>query len=498
LHRRPVRVAIAITLGSFAYYLYLRQRSPVQSYYSSFARFWEIGAGASLAFARQSWPPIRDRYRTGLSWFGAVLILLGLGGWPLWLAYGLTPLGTALLIEAGPDSWVNRRVLAQPILVYVGLFSFPLYLWHWLLFSFAVINDWGIPSVNERLVLVNVSVLLAWATYRYFEKPIQRGQRCASAIPLGLAMAVVAGMGGWLMYHGGLPERSWAKEIYRRSHVFHFYLDRLPVDLCQKVTPYPKNWCHRALPDRRPTVALIGDSHAADHFFGLAKYYESRNENLMAMAQPGCAPFFDLIESEYGAPDICREYMNSMLEVALGTSSIKTIILISRGPANVMGSGYGEIDRHQVTLSMADHPEIQGNPNVFRFAMRETLRKLVAAGKQVYYIVDVPELGFDPKSCVDFRRYGPPRAIRTPCAVTRAEYDARNRSYLAIVDEVLKEMPMVRRYEPSRYLCDQQYCWAIRDGVVLYRNDDHLTIDGSFYLAKHFAEEESRHTPAVN
>ena len=49
----------------------------------------------------------------------------------------LPTLGTALLILAGPQSAINRWVLSHQSMIYIGLISYPLYLWHWPILSYA-------------------------------------------------------------------------------------------------------------------------------------------------------------------------------------------------------------------------------------------------------------------------------------------------------------------------------------------------------------------------
>jgi peptidoglycan/LPS O-acetylase OafA/YrhL len=77
--------------------------------------------------------------------------------------------GRQLLIAAGPQAWCNRYVLAQPR--WCGrLISYPLYLWHWPLLSFAHILHSAQPAWQVRGVAVLLAVLLAWLTYRLLEQ----------------------------------------------------------------------------------------------------------------------------------------------------------------------------------------------------------------------------------------------------------------------------------------------------------------------------------------
>lgn len=82
---------------------------------------------------------------------------------PGWWAL-LPTLGGALLIFAGPQAWVNQKILSNRLLVWFGLISFPLYLWHWPLLSFARIIQ-GEVSTQLRIGLVVLSIGLSWLTY---------------------------------------------------------------------------------------------------------------------------------------------------------------------------------------------------------------------------------------------------------------------------------------------------------------------------------------------
>src|SRR5262249_32131822 len=118
-------------------------------------RFWELLLGGALAyvtlFERQNLPPKLTQFRDAQAGLGLLLLLasvIALNGsmrFPGWWAL-LPTVGAALLISAGPQAWINRRLLANRSLVFVGLISYPLYLWHWPLLSYAYILESGVPS----------------------------------------------------------------------------------------------------------------------------------------------------------------------------------------------------------------------------------------------------------------------------------------------------------------------------------------------------------------
>src|SRR5213076_3541693 len=133
-----------------------------------FTRAFELLAGAVLACG---W--INVNHASAASnwrgWIGAALIGVAVvildshRAFPGWWAV-LPVAGSALLLSA-PAAWVNRVVLASPSAVWIGLISYPLYLWHWPLLVFAGILCSEVPPVVVRIGLVLFSVVLAWATY---------------------------------------------------------------------------------------------------------------------------------------------------------------------------------------------------------------------------------------------------------------------------------------------------------------------------------------------
>ena len=114
------------------------------------------------------------------AWLGIVLIAAAAGvldshsAFPGWWAL-LPVVGTALLISA-PSAWLCRVVLSSPPLVWIGLISYPLYLWHWPLLVFFAIIKFAPLTLIERELILLATVLLAWA-----HLPVSSKCRSASA-----------------------------------------------------------------------------------------------------------------------------------------------------------------------------------------------------------------------------------------------------------------------------------------------------------------------------
>ncbi len=140
-------------------------------------------------------------------------------------------------------------------------------------------------------------------------------------------------------------------------------------------------------------------------------------------------------------------------------------------------------------MSLVGDDSVRDPRRIFEIAMRKTLDRLVAAHKQVVFVWDVPELGFEPKTCVASDRpfHLGDAAPRAPCALQRTEFDARNREYKELVAHVLTDYVDVKTFDAAAPLCDDQWCWAMKDGKILFRDYDHLSDDGSRLVAQSLA-----------
>jgi peptidoglycan/LPS O-acetylase OafA/YrhL len=206
------RLLALLFLASFAINVALSMTNISDDFYLPISRFWEFLAGAGLAW----WRPIdlTSYVRSWISFAGLAALLtsaalftpgLSFPGWP-----ALLPVAGALaVIAAGREATVNRIVFSNPAVVFVGLISYPLYLWHWPLISYAhVIRMGKAPTPLMALGLVAASFLLAWATYRFIEYPVRFGTHRHRRTQIVAASVAALGACGLVVWtKGGFPER---------------------------------------------------------------------------------------------------------------------------------------------------------------------------------------------------------------------------------------------------------------------------------------------------
>jgi peptidoglycan/LPS O-acetylase OafA/YrhL len=289
-----------IGLASFALNIALVGSHPSFTFYLPLTRFWEFIAGALLACAHlygrtfalpvhsASALPLRDVSAA----IGMLLILAGIGfahedAFPGWWAL-LPVLGTFLIIGAGSQAWLNRTVLAHPKLVFVGLISYPLYLWHWpllVLARTAIRNEQGNEYLRTTAIIaVALTFLLSWLTYRFIERPIRARRSGYTArrttAALGASLAVIAVVGFAIAQIGGLTMR-YPKEVQALLTPLAAGADDPPAD-------ESKN-------SAGPKLLVYGDSHAHHLLAGLRQLQNERSFRLsLAGWGWGCAPLEDI------------------------------------------------------------------------------------------------------------------------------------------------------------------------------------------------------------
>jgi peptidoglycan/LPS O-acetylase OafA/YrhL len=219
--RRALFAAVLLlSLLSLALNLYESPKHPNASFYLPLTRFWELAAGALTYLAGLS--PRGTRALGAhpaalLSGLGALAIAGGLlfideqQIYPGWRAMVPT-LGAALIIFAGESSWPNRRVLANPVMVAIGLISYPLYLWHWPLIVVGRILEANVSNSLVTMAAMASSLVLATLTYRFIDRPMRAGKaslgrrRMRAAILLA-CMAVVGVLSAGTLARNGFPGR---------------------------------------------------------------------------------------------------------------------------------------------------------------------------------------------------------------------------------------------------------------------------------------------------
>jgi peptidoglycan/LPS O-acetylase OafA/YrhL len=472
--RSAERIVIVLAVSSLIFASVIVFLDRTQAFYSPLTRAWELLAGALLAFhsQRDGSGDSSSRTQRLVPVIGLALALLGVlfiqAGFPFPGLLALVPVLSAVLLIGGHQgSWVNQRVLAHPVMVKIGLISYPLYLWHWPLLSFAFILESGRPNPGIRLLLVALSFVFAVLTYQLLEKPLKRAPRKLVVGILVALMAVLLLLGKNVFDRGGLERIRHKRMISLSETAKEDFIDfekrgLITNEKCDRPFKFPEqDACLATRRDSPPTVAIIGDSHALHAFWGLSEAFKRQGDNVTVLGRGACVPFIDFKPD--GDPNQCQPFINETFAFVAGNPNIAKVVLIYRG-------------RY---ISEKSSPELVES---FKTGLNRTLLSLTSAGKQIYYFLPVVEPGFDPRLCLGGLPFG--RKPPLPCDFQRSDDDQKSLFLRDTVQHVLAKYPLVKVVDPNDYFCPNGMCSVIRDGHSVFKDDNHLSYFGSLAMGR--------------
>lgn len=466
--RSMVTVSLAVVFGSMVVNLILTNKSQAAGFYLPFGRLWELACGGVMACiqwqagsrvsASASSEKLRQDVLNVAGWSGIALLVttqvvfMDANAFPGFYTLAVV-MATAMLVQAGPGAWFNRKVLSHPALVYVGKLSYPLYLWHWPLLVFVRLLGDGRWSSSHRNLAVLASILLAVLTYHGIERPLARHVKNKRLLAvLLLALMVVAGGIGWLGLAGKVP------------------LTGVPYPNAA-LTAYDK-------PEIKSQgkIALVGDSNAGHLFYGLSLLYGNRLE---VASTPGW-PYLDGVRyrpgymphpEHVGTPEMTEKVLRRLesdSDVRLVVlSNVYLIYFTGNSLRSIRGAGPDET-----------------STQAYERGLRRTLERLVAKQKKVVLVKSIPihSVLLNVTGCAGDVR---PALRREPaeCLRARDAVDAERREYDAMVERVIGGLQGVHVLNTLDELCDAQYCYINHKGVQMYIDPGHFTTAGSQLMA---------------
>lgn len=479
---------IIIILGSASFLLnaYAVNVDLVADFYSPFTRAWELLVGAFLAylyFSRKKYFTVVTKYSYFLSIVGiffisySILALEKSSRFPGWLAL-LPTVGTGLVIAAGSKNLINKYLLANPMLVWLGLISYPLYLWHWPIYSYYKILNLDLSVSNDRLLkifLIAICLVFAYLTYKFVEQPIRH--RKSFKIPIYLLLTnFIIGIFGLSIFLFAKEGFTKITVVPKEAHILFGKYPNGPThnEYCDKKYPSFKNYSVCLLSkDSEPDILLLGDSHSQQYYSSLAS--QIKNLVVMNVGEWNCLPFSSLAE-KIDSP--CRIKLNHVLDFISTSKSIKTVIV--SGYYSALASGGFQYSKDSSWRQAKELNEV--NSREFQIRMKEVLDSILLSDKSIIFMQDIPDLNFDIKNCAViegslFRRF--PESGITDCRYSRSKFEEKISPYDELITSSLKDMPSIYYFETRPIFCNSQSCDAFKNSAPLYFDSDHLSAYGS-------------------
>ncbi len=463
-----LRLMAVLSALSFAGYLALQHWYPSAAYYLMPSRFWQLGLGCLcfLVFGATGRPLGRGH---GWSW-AALLVLFAAYAMPgehAVMGAALASIGATLLIASCREGGAVYRLLTLPVIRYIGLISYSLYLWHWTVLTVA---RW-----SGKLYLAMAPVLLlslfavAMVSYHLVEKPLRHAswsRRHWPHLAYGFLGALVVTTSQLVLannHHKLFVEIESTVKVpplfMPMADGMAFYPNCLVMG---EDKPYnQEKWGHCTFPPAEPggqMVWALGDSHMGHHQALLYGLRDQLGLGIHLIETPG-VPF--------PQADMKSEARSRITEQVLKEAK----------PADIVISGRMFLDRDKRVLL----------PNVQQWldevpALAEQLR---ARGLPLVILGPLPLFRFEN---ADMCRRG--IAVAGSCDISRAELEPLIRSVHERLAEIERRHPNVHVFDQYDLFCPpgQARCSAIQDYTLLYRDRDHLNSGGSMFFYKPFVD----------
>lgn len=451
-------VVLLVTFGSLVACLLVEDQA--FRFYFPLTRFWELGVGIVLSYAQHFgiWRPETqsELKRNALSLLGGALLILSLffvreKNFPGVEAL-LPTLGALFILSASPKALFNRFLALKPV-VFIGLISYSLYLWHWPLIAYANIME---PQHEQWVpgVLLIVAFFLSVLSYRYVETPFRtirapRGKRIA-VVGLLVGLLVATGFGQWLRQTEGVRQRN--------------------SDFLQQIETFKQDWLDRrvlhnvkfgeasVLMNRKkgfPEILFVGDSHAAQYIPRILKEAEERNMTVGIIYADGCF----VVPGVMSKKSPCKRAIQSF-EHILKDPRLQHVVWIQKwgGYQNNDSMKIRERSGRVVTFSEG------GWVSAIRI-QKESLKK---SELSVHIVLDVPwdesrtENSYDPLFHISRLRSGEWKGKKQPLPKDKAWLQGNDK-----VKEPFSSFATI--IDPVSIHCPEGWC-----DLFHYRDDDHL------------------------
>jgi peptidoglycan/LPS O-acetylase OafA/YrhL len=483
--RRPAVIVTWLFIAvSFAWSLHATVRFPSAAFYLLPSRIWELDLGLALALLPRA--GFRDPRTNELASLAGLTAILA----PVFLYDAVTPfpgvaalapcLGTALLIyaNAGPLT-TSGRVLASPLPVWIGKISYPLYLWHWPILVFVRYTWPGTLTPSLAFAVLAVSFLLAWATWRWIERPVREQRAFASTRSLALASVVCS----TLFVAVGVTFE--AKDGFRAPATAAKTAapDEDPVEGFHAM----RAWDRKGGPfvaGSRETDAkrllLWGDSHAMATLPVLDELGQEFGVAVYAACEPGNAPLFGTRPARIALDG--RDFEPAVRGLFAATD-FDAVLLVAKWPIYL--EEHSAASRNYLLTDAGGKRITEGGAaRLLVDRLGETARFLEGTGGRVHLMRSVAHqpLGV-PETIAQARSRGlDENAFSLPLTEHEKNDEAVNR----LLDEAIAGT-RTTILDPRPFFTDAQGRYLMsREGQALYTDRSHLSPHGSRELRKLF------------
>lgn len=450
------RIVVVFAIFSFIVSEALNAYDSAAAFYQMPSRFWELAVGGLIAMR----PRGALRHPSLLSAAGVAMLVVavlaasahfpGVGAIPAVAGAGLLLYAVHNASDLGP---IGTFLASRPM-VFFGLISYSLYLWHWPLLAFDAALRIEPPSWQTRTLLLSVAVMLSWLSYRFVETPVRRSRIAAVAPRKAIVLGVLVSVFGVSVAAQLAPPLVVPPGVTIPCHqAAHTKPEQLPPESCNSI------------PGERASLVLWGDSHALAWLPFAYELARASGRSAAGFTYGGCPPAL-----HYGAAGAACTHFNQLAVDRISEGGFDTVILAAR----LLPYFHRLPDVYQ---GKTERLSVQDQTS-FRDGFAQTVATIAPHVRRIIIIDPLPQLRAPAPRCVGTADPG-------LCAMSRQEFEGFAAAPRQFFRSLAQKHHNVLIVDPTSYFCGDRDCPAMRDEVVLYHDAHHI----SHAAARAFATE---------
>jgi peptidoglycan/LPS O-acetylase OafA/YrhL len=481
----------ALTIASLIGFIYLHQVNQPAAYFPMPPRFWEMAAGCLIFIGFQK----RAKIEQALEQVPPLLVVAAMVGvmfLPVAAAVPAT-IGvvvlSAVLIACLKQGTAAYQFFTLEKVVYIGLISYSLYLWHWSVLSISRwtigIHWWSAP------LQVALTLTLAMTSYQIIEVPLRRRKWFSIKwlnILAGIIAASVSAIICILARHfkdymyAGLSERG--EKIYSEREKWDH--KRCVYDRKGEIVPgnleFSKCYLGSSISNRTnpaPTVFWYGNSFNEQLMPAAARIQEETGARMNSFAVSGCPATLNMEYADENVPGYCAKTFKKYIDFVLKTSAPGSKLIIAASPSYWNGlAGSNSVLRLKGSVLT-----IKQAQDLYRDELIELSRVLAKSGKHLIVATGIPALTSDPNVCSNFGS-GFNDTCKIAIDATALKSNQALVSILKSANAQSNQFRMLDIYSPLA----EKIRGARQDIYSFYYNSSHLSKKGSLLLIPTLAD----------
>ena len=323
-------IMVGLLVISMVGNLWMSMHAGTADFFLTPYRAWEFLGGSLLAWwhydkGHEEEVPV---YREAMSCGGLILLILGMAfihtgdPYPGWRA-ALPVAGTLLLMEGGRGAWVNRKFLSNSVVVWIGLISYPLYLFHWPALAFVHIVKGENPKSGYVCAALILSILLSGVVYYIIERPL-RHSRSRWVLAGLISCFFSCGVAGLFVWKGLIKFRPVPREMMSIPEAVN---DKDMLAHWTWVSPAGAKVLLYKAGGEGPQTVVLGDSNAqqyAPRLYELVKGNKATERGVQYITAGGTPPIPGVENQKI---DGCRDMLPTFSQYLSKDSRIDRIVI---------------------------------------------------------------------------------------------------------------------------------------------------------------------------